>query len=419
LQHNTRKAVELRNETIDFAVCPVEPRCRSCASGDIQVIRKGLDLETPHPYPLSGDMCLFVCGRCGFIGAQTSSTEVDYTDYYTNYNKHHIRQGSLSELDKKYFEKVINFIKGRFPLAFDRTRVLDFGSGARLFSSMAMNEGASVASNLDLGVPLNGSAFDLVVSTHCFEHVLDFRSEFARIRSILRDDGVFCIAVPDVRGYTDYYYGPYNCFDLEHINHFDCDSLCAALQEQGLSAVAVMESERLVTPTLAYPEVLVLARRESVGVGLDFRSSRNPVDLVLKNYLDKSFADMTMGLAFARGVFEQDAGKGGGEVAYGLYGLSSYAFRLLRFWDNSEIPLTWFADSDGRLKGKTIRDVAIFDSGEFATFASRNSRKGIKTVCFLASVNAYRIAEFLSDLQRENALLEVVVLPPDCQNRVN
>jgi hypothetical protein len=106
-------------------------------------------------------------------------------------------------------------------------------------------------------------------------------------------------------------------------------------------------------------------------------------------------------------------------VAYGLYGLSSYAFRLLRFWDNSEIPLTWFADSDGRLKGKTIRDVAIFDSGEFATFASRNSRKGIKTVCFLASVNAYRIAEFLSDLQRENALLEVVVLPPDCQNRVN
>ena len=408
----------MRNKKIDLPASPFELRCRSCASGDIQVIRKGLDLETPQPYPLSGDMCLLVCGRCGFIGAQTSSTGVDYTAYYTNYNKHHIRDGSLSELDKKYFAKVINFIRGRFPFAFDRTRVLDFGSGARLFSSMAMNEGASDAYNLDFGVPLNGSAFDLIVSTHCFEHVLDFRSEFARICSLLRDGGVFCIAVPDVRGYADYYYGPYNCFDLEHINHFDCDSLRAALQDQGLSPVAVMESERLVTPTLAYPEVLVLARREPVGRVLDFRSTRNSVDFVLKAYLEKSSSDMTKVLAFARGVCERDASKGGG-VAYGFYGLSSYAFRLLRFWDNSEIPLTWFADSDGRLKGKTIRDVAIFDSGEFASFASRNSRKGIKTVCFLAAVNAYRIADFLSDLQRENALLEVVVLPPDCQNRNN
>lgn len=361
-------------------------------------------------------MRLLNCTQCGFVGAETESITSDYADYYTHYNKHHSREGVLADLDRCYFEKIFTFIEGVAPRVFDGARVLDFGSGAKQFSEMAIKKGASVASNFDLQESAEGKLFDVIVSTHCFEHIFDFNAELAGIRSMLSDDGVFCIAVPDIRGYSEYYCGPYNCFDLEHINHFDCKSLGAVLSRNGLVPVLVMESERLVTSTLAYPEVVIVAKRQNGSQlqEIDYQSIRQPVGVVIESYMSRSRNDLTAALMYAKEIYEANK-RNGIEAVYGIYGLSSYAFRILSHWEETGISLQWLADSDGRLSGKSILNTKIYDVEEFQKSAEQNAERGIRTICFVAAVNAHRIKTFLRDLAL--ASLDVFVLPPDCQNR--
>ena len=390
--------------------------CRLCGSKSVKIIIEGLKMATPVPYPLNGDMRLLNCALCGFVGAETKSVTRDYEHYYTHYNKHHSREGMLADLDRSYFEKIFAFIETGTARVFDGARVLDFGSGAKLLSEIAIKRGASVASNFDLKVSADGKLFDIIVSTHCFEHIFDFSTELARIHSMLSDDGVFCIAVPDIRGYSDYYYGPYNCFDLEHINHFDYKSLSEALRLNGFYPELVLESERLVTATLAYPEVVILAKKVKSNLlqEIHFQSNRKPIETVMESYMSRSAKDLTATLMKASEIFEANE-RDGVKAAYGIYGLSSYAFRILTRWDVTGIPLGWLADSDCRLAGKSILRKKIFDSEEFKKCVRSNMEHGIRTICFVVAVNAHRIETFLRGIGVES--LDVFILPPDCQNR--
>lgn len=388
--------------------------CRSCGSSNITWITKGMPLLTPKPYPLSGDMAVVHCMQCDFVGSHSPSIQTDYISYYTDYNKHHSRLGLLHEIDQRYFSSILDLIENDSSVAWAKTNVLDFGSGALQFSKLAKTRGAHGAYSYDMEHPYPDIEYGLVVSTHCFEHIYNFNDEFARINRILVDGGLFCIAVPDVRGYNEYYYGPYNCFDLEHINHFDCVTLGAALQRSGFHIISVRESKRLVTPTLAYPEVLILARKGTPEQPAAISSTRPDTQTVLSTYLDRSSLDMQRTLQKIYDTvqtYEQENISSN----FGFYGLSSSAFRVLKhLCDIGFASLGWMADSDRRLSGKTILGIAICDIGEFAAMVLADMVVGRRTVAFISAVNAQRIAAFLYEKFGKN--LEVVVLPPDCQN---
>lgn len=125
---------------VEFSTDLERGHCRLCGSADVKVISEGIEMATPVPYPLKGDMRLLNCIRCGFVGAETESITSDYADYYTHYNKHHSREGVLADLDRRYLEKIFTLIEGVAPRVFDGARVLDFGSGAKQFSEMAIKK---------------------------------------------------------------------------------------------------------------------------------------------------------------------------------------------------------------------------------------------------------------------------------------
>lgn len=389
--------------------------CRSCGSSNLDWVTKGMALLTPIPYPLSGDLSIVNCRQCGFIGSHSPSIEADYVSYYTHYNKHHSRLGLLQKIDQEYFSGILDLIGTDLQIDWAKTNVLDFGSGALQFSEMAKTRGALGAYNYDMEHPYPDVDYGLVVSTHCFEHIYNFNSELARINHILVDGGAVCVAVPDVRGYIECYYGPYNCFDLEHINHFDCASLEAALQRNGFETVSVRESERLVAPTLAYPEVLILARKGTSMRSVAVESRRPDTKAVLAEYLNRSAIDLEAALQRICQAI-QAYERSGVNFHCGFYGLSSSAFRILTHASDAGFPpLGWMADSDKRLSGKTILDIPIFDVDEFAAMVLADAAAGRRTVAFVCAVNAARIATFLDE--RFGETLDVIVLPPDCQNR--
>ena len=130
--------------------------------------------------------------------------------------------------------------------------------------------------------------------------------------------------------------------------------------------------------------------------------------------MSRSRSDMAAALMYANEIYEKNK-RDGVEAVYGIYGLSSYAFRILSHWEETGIPLQWLADSDGRLSGKSILNTKIYDFEEFKKSVQQNAERGIRTICFVAAVNAHRIETFLRELGV--ASLDVFVLPPDCQNR--
>ena len=68
----------------------------------------------------------------------------------------------------------VDLIEGVDNFKWSDINVLDYGAGALLFSEMANLRGAKTAINYDLGERLPDLKFQLIVSTHCFEHIYDF-----------------------------------------------------------------------------------------------------------------------------------------------------------------------------------------------------------------------------------------------------
>lgn len=387
--------------------------CRLCGSKQNLCIDEISSLVVPSKYPLKEDLKVTLCNSCGFVGNLSSSTLSDYKKYYTDFNKHHVRDGYLEKLDKDYFYKIFNIIKSYDHKIIEGATILDFGSGAKLLSQIARSKGAKICESLDVGNRIANRKYDIVITTHTFEHILNFNMELSRIEAMLKNEGLCLIAVPDLRGYNDYYYGPFNCFDLEHVNHFDFETLSLALEKNHLVPQKVLESHRLVNEALAYPEVLILAKKTRTQTKKRHKTIRQPRKEVLSSYIRKSKHDIKMSLKYTSNkykIFNKKA------ALYGIYGLSSSAFRFLKIAKKEfgNIKFDWFADSDNRLNKKRIFEIPILNKKEFIKYAKINRSKTI--IAFIVAVNAHRIVRMLKNCKLNN--LKIMQVPPRCKNRV-
>jgi len=387
--------------------------CRLCGSTQNLCIDEISSLVVPSKYPLKEDLKVTLCNSCGFVGNLSSSTLSDYKKYYTDFNKHHVRDGYLEKLDKDYFNKIFNIIKSYDHKIIKGATILDFGSGAKLLSQIARSKGAEICDSLDVGQRITCRKYDIVITTHTFEHILNFNKELSRIEAMLKEDGLCLVAVPDLRGYSKYYYGPFNCFDLEHVNHFDFETLSLALEKNHLAPQKVFESHRLVNEALAYPEVLILAKKTKTQIKNLHKTIREPRKAVLSAYIQKSKQDLKRSLKFVANKYKIFEGE---TALYGIYGLSSSAFRFLKIAKKEfgNIRFDWFADSDDRLNKKRIFEISILNKKEFLKYAKTNQSKTV--IAFIVAVNAHRIVQMLKKYKLNN--LKIMQVPPSCRNRL-
>lgn len=375
----------------------------------------------PVRYPLNGRLDLNCCTTCGFVSNSSDNTDDDYASYYNSLNKHSARVASnLVVEDRNYFDTVLNYIVSTTGICVDGSSVLDYGAGANIFGEICLKYGAREVVNYDVGMErLEERKFDLVVSTHCFEHLTDPLSEIKRLSQYLNDEGVLAIATPDISGYSKCYYGPYNHFDLEHINHFSPGSMTRLFTEAGLNVVGIRQGERRVADSLAYSDLLVVARKS--------RDSENRV-IEIEDFNPNEFLDSF--LNYNEIEFEKcksDISNWLMEVKQVdnaitvFYGLSSYAFRVIAFLRRANLldKIDYFADSDVRLSsmemvpGKKILSRAEFDQ-LLGTLSSLPNCKNINVV--IASVNSSRIVDmFESEPNLKHCV--VCVIGPSTKNR--
>lgn len=392
-------------------------KCKVCSSPVVKLTDTNLHMLVPEKYPLKGELELAVCNSCGFVFNDSASGEPDYTNYYKELNKHHKREGALKDIDINYFGQLLDFIENTSNFKISNSDVLDYGSGALLFSELVKSKGAKSAINYDIGKPKISDNFDLVISTHCFEHIFDPYAAFEHLVEHMADDGHVCVAVPDLERYQEAYYGPYAHFDLEHINHFSLSSLKKLFELNGLEVLATRHSDRMVTSTLAYSEILILGRKSISDKKPSSSGDREFSALdTARSLLERSSSDMEIML----GVFKEILAdkKRVGDSIIGIYGLSSYAFRFLHVLKQNEYfkYIDFLADSDRRISKYSLEGHQIFDKPSFSMYLHTHLEQGKSVYVVIAAINGFRIKQMFDEEYGTNGI-KVSLLPPDCQNR--
>lgn len=109
-------------------------------------------------------------------------------------------------------------------------------------AAIALNQGHSVIVDVFKPEELNGKRFDVVTCMDVIEHLTDPVGFLAQILSVLSDDGLALIQVPNAGALITLVEGERNQIfnGLIHYNYFDCASLDRAAEKAGMSRVATI-----------------------------------------------------------------------------------------------------------------------------------------------------------------------------------
>lgn len=349
-------------------------RCIVCGS-DKNKIYFNSSVTVPEPYPLKGEQSIVQCVNCGFIYSDSENTVDSYQQYYLELNKHKKRANDAQELDRSYFAKILKMLDG---LNKDAV-ILDFGSGDLLMKSMLKDMGYENILTHDVESEGNyENKFDLILTTHTFEHILDADVVLAKLYNFLKTGGQLIIAVPNVLGYLDNYCGAYNWFDLEHINHFSPVSLTRFVESQGFIVEECISDKREVRPDLFYPEVILKCAKGETKKIMNNYEPASDIQ-ILEKYIKKSADDYSQMLTKYK-TFE------GKKIL--LWGIGISAMRLLNHLKNlNNIDLV---DADSRLWGRKIRGKTILSSNDITDVSNYD-------VVLITAVNYKFIEQFIKE----------------------
>lgn len=349
-----------------FRLCPV---CNS-DSGYIlhsQKFAKIQDSPLPEKYDVVS------CHSCGFVFADTTSSQEDYNLYYSNLSKYEdCNISSGSAFNKSDYERLLRtalFIESHIG---KEKEILDLGCAnggllnilrdrgflnltgidpsKKCVNNVLKNEIKAIQTNLfsQQFVSLD-QQFDVIILSHVFEHIRDLVKAVSIIRSKLAKNGLIYVEVPDASRYKDYFIVPYYYVDCEHINHFSPVSLNNLFLNYGFSEIVHKQDTILIKEGVEYPVFY------SLFVNNQLLNSHIDFDSLASNSFNK-FIELSNDNS--RSLIFQKIKEFNKPVI--IWGAGQYALRVL---SDSEFPkekILAFVDSDFSKHYKKIHDIEIY-----------------------------------------------------------
>ena len=238
----------------------------------------------PDSHPLTDRYGVVRCSVCGFVYADTASTQADYDRYYGDLSKYSDAVTGTGagqhDWDRERLRDTAAFVAER--LGDMASRVVDIGSANggllaelhdlgfnRLHGVDPSPVCASAVGALDGVSGHVGSIFDLppevrgvdcAILSHVLEHVRDVGRALTTLHDVLRPGGIAYVEVPDATRYAEFLVAPFQDFNVEHINHFSRASLANALRCAGFVVEHTIEKAIDASATAKYPAVGCIAR---------------------------------------------------------------------------------------------------------------------------------------------------------------
>lgn len=238
----------------------------------------------PDGHPLVDGYDIVTCTGCGFVFADTRSTQADYDRYYADSSKYSDQRTStgagVQEWDDDRLAATARAVASHLPDR--RARIVDIGCAngglLRWFERMGYerlegidpspacvaatgnvpNASAHVGSLFEL--PAVARDADCVILSHVLEHVRDVGEAVGVLRRTVRANGLVYVEVPDATRYGDCLVAPFQDFNVEHINHFSPTSLTNVLQRGGFTVESVGQKTIEASKGVPYPAVWAIAR---------------------------------------------------------------------------------------------------------------------------------------------------------------
>lgn len=314
-----------------------------------------------------------VCERCGFCFAEDVPPQSALDQYYREMSKyeHQDRMGDVSQSDWARLQLIASYLKKH--LRNPGARIMEIGCSTGTLLSMLKESGyqnvggvdpspvcaevadrlygIQVVSNTLSDLAIEGQSIDVLILAGVLEHVRDVNTALLKCRTILADDGLVYLAVPDASRYDAGEDAPFQEFSVEHINFFGPQSLTNLMNVSGFARIdmeqgMIMSNRRTTTPVLH----AVFTKRGSNCPSSYIRDTET--EWGLARYIGQSRqTDDRIQAAIAAIV---DANQ-----PIIVWGTGAHTLRLLASTRLGEAKIRAFVDSNPRYHGKQLNNVPI------------------------------------------------------------
>lgn len=223
-------------KTLTYSSCPL------CGSERIDA---HLDVKD---HSISGEIfSLWKCRECNFLFTQNPPTEAECSKYYesADYISHSDKKESITD---RLYHLARDYMLGRkwkmvtqYSKKSGSGHLLDYGSGTGYFLNHAWQKGWQVEgieisesarnfckenfkieSNPPASLFTSTQKYDVITLWHVLEHLYDFHKYIDKFQSLLTDDGILVIAVPNNSSYdAAHYASDWAAYDVpRHLWHF-------------------------------------------------------------------------------------------------------------------------------------------------------------------------------------------------------
>lgn len=341
-------------------------KCPICLNdhGEVLHHQSFADLDV---YELPKEYDIVCCEKCGFVFADTSAIQQDYSKYYQQFSKY--EAGGTPKWNAEKMEPILKFLPDK------NSSILDIGCAngellvelkklgyknltgldpAKTCVQNAINNGIDTIEGelFSINSVIPDKKFDCVIFSHVLEHICDLQTAVDNMAGKLNENGILYIEVPDASRYSDFFIVPYYFFDCEHINHFDENSLNNLFLQKSFSLlhhekkiINQIDSDRL------YPIVYALYQKtaqEKMGKNIkpDFRVKDSVLAHVKESEEKSKWPEL------------DKIAESGEKIV--VWGAGSYALRLLNNSSLGKCSIEFFIDKDPKKQEMKIKNISIY-----------------------------------------------------------
>lgn len=250
------------------------------------------------------------CGACGFAFTSPRPQNSDLGQFYESdeYISHsNAKKGVVSRLYQSVRNKTLQQKLALINARQAKGTLLDIGCGTGEFANVMKQDGWKVRgiepgdkareaakSNYSLDVQsedaiagIPPASMDVITMWHVLEHVPDLQGRIRELKSILRQDGLLIIAVPNRNSHDAAHYGKYwAAYDVpRHLWHFRPDDIRALMAQHDFEVKEVlpmkydsfyvsMLSEKYMTGSVRYLSAFLRGWRSNSWAGKEAWSSQ-------------------------------------------------------------------------------------------------------------------------------------------------
>ena len=258
--------------------------CPVCSSSKVDVLHN-MKFELPASSPLPSHYRVVSCEACGMVYADSESSQNNYDKYYEQFSKYEDTKtasgGGYTPSDRARLDEMASVIVKHLKPS---DSIVDIGCANGGLLEALSDRGFTNLTGIDpspvsiqhiqqrgfkgynsIISELNKEEvgiYNAIIISHVLEHIFDVATAMDIMRSLLDEQGLLYIEVPDALHYSHHYVVPFYYFDPEHINHFDYHALENLAGMHGFDIISWSEKNINISANLDYPAVYAIFRKQ-------------------------------------------------------------------------------------------------------------------------------------------------------------